>query len=190
LFPEPNPGLLVYRLADGQQWFYPTRFPTLVSFSADSQRLVYPGFSTDGQTLRTTLQVVDLASGAVNEVGGLRDQAQDGPVEWQPDDRALIVTQRTVDGESSNGRQLYSLGFQAQGDTSGGLQPFVVDPSWDHAFFRWAPDGRELLVQRSRVWSPGQSADFDQRPEIWKYDVATQELRRLATNAYLPRWVP
>jgi hypothetical protein len=89
---------------------------------------------------------------------------------------------RYVENEPTLGSQLYRL------DPAGaGVQPLLVDPSYDHAYFLWEPTGQRLLLERALVHG---GSGRDVRSQVWTYDRATGALTQIAAGAFSPRWVP
>jgi len=78
---------------------------------------------------------------------------------------------------ASRGQQVYLYDFES--DT---LEPLIYDPDYNNGAISWDPDGTRLVIQRVPFGGG--------LPEMWVYTLETGALERVATNGFLPRWLP
>jgi dipeptidyl aminopeptidase/acylaminoacyl peptidase len=176
-----DPGVLIYDLAQGGFNFSRTTFASAGVFSPDGNRFIYPKRVAEAARIRTIVESIDVETGATEPVTPPELPVEQGQLGWNTEGK-LIIARRYVGDEQTLGRQLYVL-------TSGGsgVEPVLVDPSYDHAFFLWEPRGSRLLLERSLVRSSGSQ---DSRSQIWTFDPISGATVQVATNAFFPRWIP
>jgi Tol biopolymer transport system component len=177
-----DPGVRIYDLAGGEFQFSRTTFASLGIFSPDGTTFTYPKRIAEPGRIRTIVESLEIASGAATVVSPPDLPVDQGQLGWDPQGRALTIARRYVEAEPTLGRQLYAM------DPAGaGLQPLLVDPGYDHAFFLWEPKGSRLVLERALLQGGG---GRDSRSQIWTFDPASGALTQVAANAFSPRWVP
>ena len=102
---------------------------------------------------------------------------------WQPDGKQLTVMRRYFDQRGTEGTQVYNVDSQ-----TGEATPLVVDPTYTQGGLSWSPDGGQLLMQRYPMVASG--GDSTGTTSLWRYDVASKTLSKLAINGFLPQWLP
>jgi hypothetical protein len=70
------------------------------------------------------------------------------------------------------------------------VEPLLIEPRYYHGFFFWSPQGDQLVIHRFPEFNEDGSPNTTGRPEIWTYDLETENLTMIAQNAMFPRWVP
>jgi Tol biopolymer transport system component len=113
------------------------------------------------------------------DTGDSRDLLPDGQAAvWHPDGRRIALLRQYTDGESkTQGQQVYL--YDLADET---LTPLIVDNAYNHGALSFSPDGASLLVQRYSLAAP--------LPEVWVYEMASGALTLVASNSYLPEWIP
>jgi dipeptidyl aminopeptidase/acylaminoacyl peptidase len=172
-----DPGILLVDATTGAYAFYATTYGTLGEFAPDSSRIVFPKLVAESNQIRTVIESVELDGGQTARVP-VDVPIDPGQIEWRPDGSALALARRFLGDERTRGWQIFLLPWPG-----GAMHPLVNDPLYDNVYFEWAPDGRSLVIQRA----PVQGGDDQQ--EIWTYEVGSGEARRVAINAFSPRWV-
>ncbi len=72
---------------------------------------------------------------------------------------------------------------------TGDAKALLVDPAYYHGFFELDPSGSQIVLQR--FLQPGSDAAGNpSEPEIWVYNTGDETLTPIATNGFLPQWVP
>ena len=183
-------GVVLYRLADGQQRLLSSRVGRPAAFSPDSAQvivsdLVLEGNPTapDGDTSAPIQESsrVFLYRVALAEEGRERLSAElpvdDSAPAWSPDGEWVAFGRAPADAAS--GRQLWLMrpdGRQARALTS--------DPNHFHGPPSWSPDGTTLLYQRFDLSDPAAT------PEVWSLRLADGATTLIAPGGYLPAWLP
>lgn len=177
-------GILITALASEDLLFIPTRQGSVGAFSPDGAWMVYPDLILAGGGTHTRLSLANLDTRLIEP---LYDEAQpfdDERAVWSADGQTLIVARRYQDERYTPGRQLYRVAA-----TTGDSKALLVDPAYYHGFFELDPSGSQIVLQRFR--QPGSSAAGNpSEPEIWVYNTGDETLTPIATNAFLPQWVP
>jgi TolB protein len=180
-------GIILYRLADGEQRLMPSRTGTPAAWSPDGAAVVYsdivpqanapdpegvlPPQETAGVYLYRTL-----LAGAESRQRLSPDAAvADGGPAYSPDGAWIAFTRAPA--ETGAGRQLWLMR-----PDGGEARPLTDEPGVTHGPPSWSADGRYLLFQRFDLSDP------EGRPSIWLMDVATGEARLVAEEGYLPVW--
>ncbi len=180
-------GILIYDPATEDVMLIPSRHGTTGTFSPDGSRLVYPNVVIGQEGARTHLGIANLETAQLSLLNESTDPVDDEQAVWSPDGETLIVRRRYLDERYTPGRQLYRVDV-----TTGDAKPLLVDEAYYHGFIALDPSGRQLLVQRFRqedapLGGPGSEPIV---PEIWVYDLASEALTLVVSNAFLPQWAP
>lgn len=187
-FYDPSaPGILVYDILTQGIQFVPNPSGRMGALSADANTLVYADFTRDpSQSSVSFLEITDLAAGETTTLTQPDDGIDDSLVIWHPNDGTLTVGRRYTDEERfTQGLQIFSITT----DTSEAT-PLVYDEQYAHAVFAWDPTGRFLIIQRFQLFEADGSRTSNSTTEVWVYDAQEDTLTQLATNAFLPAWLP
>ncbi len=175
-------GIAVYNLANGGRKLIPTMVEETGAFDLAGNLLVFANLAETPQGFFNALSIADLA----NPTNGLRPlTAKDGPLvddvkaAWMPDGRKIGVTRRYLTENATQGTQVYLID-----PATAEVQPLVVDANYNHAAISWDPAGGQLVMQRYPVF------ESEGQPEIWVYTMQTKALKRIASDAFMPRWLP
>jgi Tol biopolymer transport system component len=154
-----------------------------VALSPDGQQLSFARMILDDETsaFRFDLYLVDVETGAERDVFGPDEPVDDRESAWNPDGQHLVIARRYTDARSTRHRQLFLLDTQ-----TGTTEELVFDADYFNGFFSWNPLGTQLAIYRFPELAAGEAG----HPEVWVYDLATDQLAQIAANAYLPQWVP
>ena len=98
---------------------------------------------------------------------------------WLPDGKSLAVTRTYVNNPTQCSPQVYLVDLQTLK-----AQSLTADTSYTDGAISWDPAGDELVMQRWQCIVDGA------QPGIWVYNLKTKALQQIATNGYLPQWVP
>jgi len=188
-------GVVLYRMADGQQRLLSSRVGRPAAFSPDGRAVVVgdiflsanqvapdaggePGPLQESSSVY--LYLYGLASDATE---GSRQRlspeaaVDDSAAAWSPDG-VWIAFGRAPAGAAA-GRQLWLM--RADGRDA---RPLTNSPQISHGPPAWSPDGRTLLFQRFNLEDPAA------RPEVWQLRLEDGGLTLVAEGAYLPAWLP
>lgn len=181
-FDATIPGIRVRDFSGGPGVRIESLEGTAGLFSPDGARLLVPVLVRGalGEAFYTQLELVDLAQGERARVSGDVDAPiEDTGAVWLPGGDALIVLRRYLDDRFTQGRQIYRLDL-----ASGDAEPLVVDPAYTHSALGLDAAGTRLVYQRFPVSLP------DAEPEIWTLDLISGARAQVASDAFLPAWVP
>lgn len=177
-------GVLVFdfnALSEDQRIrFIPAANGSTGTLSPDGTRLAYTDliFGSENQAVRAVVNIAELERGVTRPLTD-EQEVDDGSLPtWHPDGRRLVITRQYLSGErASRGQQVYLYDFES--DT---LEPLIYDPDYNNGAISWDPDGTRLVIQRVPFGGG--------LPELWVYTLETGALERVATNGFLPRWLP
>jgi len=186
VYDNNSQGILIYNFADPVPTLIPTRNGGGdVSFSPDGTKVVFPNLIIENALARSNLLMADLTTNEVKELSAAADPLDDSTTAWSPDGRYLVIARRYMDDRFTRTRQLYLMDMQDESVT-----PLVVDSRYFNGFFSWDPQGTSLVIQRFPELTEDNQPNNEGTPEIWTYELDTKLLTKVATNSYLPRWVP
>lgn len=193
LFDSASISILIYDLTTDAIISIPSRAGTSGALSPDGLRLVFAETTSveDGSGFRTYLRIADLpandpGSGSVDFISRPEDELKDDQARWSPDGSRLAVARQYLDARYTRGYQLVII----DPATPDNARMLSADPAYADGVFSWSPNGDELVVQRLRLVDENGQPDNLARPEIWVVGADTTDSARVATNGYLPRWVP
>ena len=185
-----QPGILIFDLVprgddDIQLRFIPSSYGAMGALAPNGQQIIFPDLvRRDGQ-FYSHLQIADLAN---KEFAAFTDP--DGPTDdvaaqFSPDGVTVAIARRYTDSRWTPGHQLYlrDLGGDAED-----LRAVVYDPEYNSSYFRWDATGDRLVLQRFPLYADASSGE-GARPEVWVYDLRSDESREIIEDAYLPQWV-
>lgn len=186
VFDPGTAAILIYTFTDDTISGVPSRAGSSGALSPDGTRLVYPEIPiVEGGSVRPFLRMVELATGAQTDFGTPTDPYEDSRAVWHPDGVQLAVARRYLDERYTRGYQVVLVNT-----ATGAVEPLTDDPRYANQFFWFDPTGARLLIQRFPELDANMQPNSTGRPEIWALDLATREMMMLASNAFLPRWVP
>lgn len=184
LYDRSTIATLVYDQTDGQTYGVPNTSGVPGALSPDGSRLAYTEtVLIDGGGSRSTLQVVDLASGSQKQLTSADQEISDSRAQWSPDGKVLAVARQ--DPTVVRGIQIYFVDPQ-----TGDATLFTKEPRYANALFWYDPTGTQLLVQRFPELGEDMQPDPQARPEIWTFDISSGRGEKIATNGYIPHWIP
>jgi dipeptidyl aminopeptidase/acylaminoacyl peptidase len=177
-------GIMIYTFATDDELLIPTQHGSVGAFSPDGTRMAYPNLLLAEGTTRTYIGLADLDSRAITTLTDPADPIDDERAVWEAGGQTLIVARRYLDERYTPGRQLYRVAV-----ATGDAKPLIVDAGYYHGYFEFDPGRTRLVLQRFP--QPGESpTDAQIVPEIWVYNTNADSLIQVASNAFLPQWVP
>jgi Tol biopolymer transport system component len=171
-------GIRVLDLQSGANQFLATRVPQSGSWLPDSRSMLFT--DSDSALFRpfTLLFEADLLGGGVTtRWADLAESNEIGQPQASPAGSWVAVSLRPVEGFP--GRQLWRIRLDGSQP-----EPLTSEVTYQHAAYRWSPDGGQLAYQRLSL------TDSDARPEVWLWDAAIGSARLVATDAGHPAWLP
>lgn len=189
LFDISSQGILLHDFEAGSTVVIPSRYGSTGALSPDGTRIVFPEviLSETGEA-RSFLQMANADTQELTPLSHPDEPVDDDAAAWSPDGETLVISRRYMDDRFTRGRQLYRFDLA---DNS--VEPLVVDPVYANGFFSFDPTGTQLVIQRfPELTASGTRGEVNTAgtPEIWTYDLNTQELTQVATDSFFPRWVP
>jgi len=185
-------GVVLYRLADGQQRLLDSRVGSPAAWSPNSAEVVYGDIAVQAH------QTAPEAGGAPTPIQESANiylyrtiVAEDSPRQRLSPEAAVADSAPAFspDGQwlafgrapagTVAGRQLWLM--RPDGADA---RPLTDDSTVSHGPPSWSPDGRYLLFQRYEMGDPAAVAS------VWRLDVATGEETLVAAEGYLPGWLP
>jgi len=186
---DRNQGILIYNFASGggneNLFLVPSNYGTVGALSPSGLRLVFPEIILDGSIARSYLRMASLETQDLTSLSNPDDPVDDDTAAWNPDNQHIAIARRYLDNRYTRGRQIYLMDSE-----DGSVEPLVVDDRYANGFFSWDPTGTQLVIQRFPELDEEGLPNNNGRPEIWTYDMETDGLVQVATNAYHPRWAP
>ena len=184
-------GVVLYRLADGQQRLLSSRVGRPAAFSPDSAQVIVSDLVLEGnptapddgdvpapiqESSRVFLYRVLLAEEGRERISADLPVDDSAPA-WSPDGQWIAFGR--VPADAASGRQLWLMrpdGSEARALTN--------DPNLFHGPPTWSPDGTTLLYQRFDLSDPAAT------PEVWHLRLADSLSTLIAPGGYLPAWLP
>ncbi|MFN8371638.1 MAG: Ig-like domain-containing protein [Anaerolineae bacterium] len=185
VFDTNSSGILVYSFADSSVVLIPSRTGSVGTLSPDGTRLVFPEMLLDGNMTRSTLKIADLVSNDFTDLTSPDEPIDDVMPIWNPDGYRLAIGRQYLDNRFTRGSQMYLYDTR---DSS--VTPLVIDERYTNGFFSWDATGQQLVLQRFPELDENGNPTQFATPEVWTYDLATDTLTLVATNANRPRWIP
>lgn len=183
-----SPGVIVYDFGEGDEQnrikLIPSNFGDVGSLSPNGNLLVFPEPIRRENQVYTFLKIADLAESAFIDLTPAEDPIDDIAAEWHPSGESIVIARRYTDDRWTPGYQLYLLDME-----SGESRELVYDERYSHGFFAWDDAGEWLLMQRFPLLGEDGEPNTEARPEVWAYHLETGELRLIAKNVFLPRWI-
>ena len=177
-------GIMIYTFASDDELLIPSQQGSVGAFSPDGNRMAYPNLLLAEGLTRSYIGLADLTSRAITILTDPADPIDDERAVWEAGGQTLIVARRYQDERYTPGRQLYRVAM-----ATGDAKPLIVDEAYYHGYFELDP-GRTLLVLQRFPQPTGSPTDTEITPEIWVYNTEDETLVQVASNAFLPQWVP
>lgn len=189
LFDVSSQGILLHDFAADTTSVVPSRYGSTGALSPDGTKIVFPEVTLDGSAeARSYLQLADVRTQEIVPLSHPDEPIDDDAAAWSPDGSKLVIARRYLDHRFTRGRQLYLFDLD-----DGSVEPLVVDPLYANGIFSFDPTGTQLVIQRfPELTASGTRGEVNTSgtPEIWTYDLNTQELTQVAQDSFFPRWVP
>lgn len=149
------------------------------ALSPDGQQLITSTLVIAGEaSVRSALILANLVDGTLTDLLPDGQSSDGGAAAWHPNGEKVAITRQFQDAARyTSGQQVYEVDLTTQT-----LTPLLVDENYTHGSIAYSPDGTDLLAQRYQL---GGAA-----PGVWILDITTGQLSEIATDAYLPVWIP
>ncbi len=175
-------GIVVYDFVQQKDSLIATPQGEVGKFSPDSRWIYFPRIVQleDGSYI-SYFVLVDLNSDTATQRDLTPDikGASDVEAVWTPDGSGLIVLRRLPGAERmTKGQQLFVIDL-----ATGKSKLLMTDDSYANGQMDMSPAG-EIVMRRTKLGKPGVQS------EIWTYNLTTNALKLITTNAALPRWLP
>lgn len=185
-----QPGILLYNLAppgadDAQLRFIPSSYGVMGTLSPNGQQIIYPDLVFRNGQFYGHLQIADLADKEFAAFTDSNGPIDDVAAQFSPDGRTVAIARRYTDSRWTQGHQLH---VRELADESAEWQALAYDPEYNTSYFRWDEGGERLVMQRFPFFADKETG-VPARPEVWIHDLATGDSRKIAEDAYLPKWV-
>jgi Tol biopolymer transport system component len=185
LYDRSSASILIYDFNQGGILAIESTAGGSGALSPDGRKIVYTEMSqpTDGFTVRSYLKLINLATNEQTYLSSPEQGFDDSHPVWRPDGRMLAVARR--DESFARGEQIVLID-----PVTGAEQRLTDDPRYLNGYFWWDPTGTQLVIQRFPLLDQNMQPDNSGLPEIWTLDLTTGALAQVATNGFIPRWVP
>ena len=185
-----QPGILIFdfvpREADGVQLrFIPSTHGSMGTISPNGQEIIFPEIVQRDDQLFTHLRIADLLDKEFEAFTDPEGPSDDVVAQWSPDGQTVAISRRYTDDRWTQGYQLYLRDTSSESDD---LIPIGYEPNLNTSYFRWNSTGNRLVMQRFPLPTANGSSNRDARPEIWVYDLESDELIKVLEDAFLPQW--
>ena len=157
------------------------------ALSPDGKQLIYPDLVADHSgsgAMLNKLRLFTIDTGAFVSLSDEDTSSDDQRAQWSPDGRQVAIA-RKDGGSGVRGVQVVLLDVATRQTTL-----LTDDPRYSNLAFWWNPTGTALVLQRFPELDAHLQPDANALPEIWTLDVKSGESQMVATNGFLPRWVP
>ncbi len=183
-----EPGILIYNFAADENntsrlQFIPSTQGSMGTISPDGQKIIVPEIMKRDNQLYTYLKLIDLLNTEMSLFTDPDDPADDAVAQWNPDGNTVAFSRRYTDERWTQGYQIYLRDID-----SDQLIPVAYDKRYTTSNVQWNSTGTRLIMQRFPLLNEDGTTMRDARPEIWSYDVETDTLNMILSNAFLPRW--
>ncbi|MCB9437216.1 MAG: Ig-like domain-containing protein [Anaerolineales bacterium] len=171
-------GIRIVNLETQDEIIIETQLPDAWSFARDGQSLLYSDLRQEDQRYLSQLWVARLSGDNVGRETFLDNPQEDQEAAWSPDGQWVAFRRRLLDGSQGLGWQLVLYN-----PTTGELRQATNDSGYTSRNIQWHPSGDLIVFQRYNL-NVGYSA------EIWAYQLSTNQLYLLATDAFNGKWLP
>ena len=157
------------------------------AFSPDGKQLIYPDLVADHSgsgAMLNKLRLFNVDSGDFVSLSNDDLPTDDRRAAWSPDGKQVAIARQ--DGNATvRGVQVYLL------DLATNQTKTLTDNSrYSNLGFWWDPTGTQLVLQRFPELDANLQNDPNALPEIWTLDLTSGDQVKVATDGFLPRWVP
>jgi Tol biopolymer transport system component len=185
LFDNSIPGVVVYDFDTDETRIIQSDQGSSGALSPDGSELVFPEVVLDRGRAYSRLIVATLDEEELLSLVDPSAPVDDSFAVWRPGGDDVVVGRRYRDERFTPTTQL----FLVDSDTGEG-EELVFDPQYNHGFVFWDPTGMKVVMQRFPQFDEDGQPNRGGRPEIWTYDIETDNLTQVAVNGMFPRWVP
>jgi Tol biopolymer transport system component len=177
-------SILVYDFATDKIVSIASQSGTSGALSPDGRTLIYPDIVFDPSGgARNTMRIATIDTGEFATLTDPSDPVDDQRVQFSPDGSQIAVARK--DYRVARGAQIVLVNPQTDATT-----PLTTDPRYSNVFFWWDPTGTEIVAQRFPELDENMQTNPTGRPEIWTFDLTAGTQTKVATNGFLPQWVP
>jgi Tol biopolymer transport system component len=177
-------SILVYDFTTGKIISIESNAGATGALSPDGKTLLYAALVfQEGGGAHNSLRIASLDTGEFATLVDPSEPVNDQRAQWSPDGQYVAIARE--DERVVSGTQIVLVDMESNETTL-----LTDDPRYANLFFWWDATGTELLVQRFPELDENLQPDPSARPEIWTLDVTSGALEKVATNGFLPRWVP
>ena len=158
---------------------------TTATFSPDGTSIIYSKVILDGQISRMQLHQISIDEDTILPLDEEDNLADDDMPKWSPDGRYIAVARRNPgeDERYTETRQVYLIDTLTD-DT----YPLFFDSRYTNGFFEWNADGTQLMILRFQEFLDNGELNPQWFPELWVYDLQSEELSLLIFDALNGGW--
>lgn len=184
-----DPGILIYNFVpsennDSQLQFIPSTQGSMGTISPNGQKIIVPEIVKRDNQLYTYLKLVDLRDNETSSFTDPDEPTDDVVAQWNPDGKMVAFVRRYTDEERwTQGYQVYLRNID-----SDQLITVAYDKRYTTSNVQWNSTGTRLIMQRFPLLNEDGTSRGDASPEIWSYDIETDTLYKVLSNAFLPHW--
>jgi Tol biopolymer transport system component len=184
-----NGDITVYDFTLAQSMLIPNPYGPPGTFSADGTQVIFSKMvagDNAGQGFHAHLQAFNLNTQELTDLSRAEKVSVDDTLAvWQPNGSLIAVLRRYNDDRSVLGRQVYLLN-----PVTGTVKSLVVDKTYNTVKIIWNANGDQLLLERFPAVEQNGQLVSQGLPEVWIFDMRSNLLTRMATNASHAHWLP
>lgn len=185
-----QPGILIFDFVprtdnDVQLRFIPSSYGVMGTVSPNGQEIIFPEIVRRSDQLFTHLRIANLIDKEFAAFTDPEGPTDDVAVQWSPDGQTVALARKYTDDRWTIGHQLY---LQDTSSTDENLQAIDFNEHYNTSYFRWNQAGNRLVMQRFPLENADGTPNRNAVPEIWVYDLDTNEASNVMENAFLPQW--
>lgn len=171
-------GIRIVDLETQEEWVVETQLPDAWTFSPDGQSFLYSDLRQEDRRYLSQLWVARLTGDNSGRETFFDNPQEDQEAAWSPTGQWVAFRRRLLDGSQGLGWQLVLYN-----PATGEVRQATNDGGYTSRNIQWHPSGDLIIFQRYNL-NVGYSA------EIWAYQVSSNQLYLLATDAFNGKWLP
>ncbi|MBK8987988.1 MAG: PD40 domain-containing protein [Chloroflexi bacterium] len=172
-----NQEIQAYNLETGDSLIIPSKTGEPAAWSPDSASLLVSEMLIMDERFNVHLFSANLADADLTNLSGVEMDTNDGLPVFSPNGEWIAFGRKKP--RAPMGKQLWLMRADGSGATA-----VTANSEVHYGQPAWSPDGAAIVMQGYYLAEPGAE------PKLWLVDVASGELREVASPGIQPRWLP